>query len=129
MTYIVKHWRGELSLATSFWINTVGLNVIFRAVEALLSETSLVDDSVLTAQIILVSTFVHTVVVYPWQMIGLWHSAHNHIKNTQNATWPNVVKVLVVISIIGTIGNLMTNHEHHKNLWRIAVSNSAKPLD
>ena len=38
MNYIRKHWRGELSLAVSFWVNFGLLNFVFAGIAAMDKE-------------------------------------------------------------------------------------------
>ena len=119
MSYIKKHWRGELSLAVSFWINVALINIGIRLFEAWLTEANPIENPVSASQITITYLFVALVLIYPWQIIGLWRSANNHTVKTTKSIWPDVVKVFVVLGILGTIGNINISWPIYKDMYQI----------
>lgn len=80
--YLIRHWGGELSLAVSFWVNVVLVNVLAVSVErgiqtALLALPSLSPRESFRRG---VSWFVIRealgLAVTTWQIVGTWRSAH-----------------------------------------------------
>jgi len=119
LAYILKHWRGQLSLAVSFWVNVFIINIGIRVFEFWLTETSPIENPVLSSQFTITYVFIALAIVYPWQIIGLWRSANRSIEKTKKRFWPGAVKVLVVLGLLGTFGDLSTSWPDYKDLYRI----------
>ncbi len=120
ISYIRKHWRGELSLAVSFWINLFLLNIVILLFWALLGYSEILENPVISARVVLVFYAFAILIVYPWQIIGLWRSCNNHIKKSGKRFWPRTAQVLVVLGIIGTLVNLNSYWPTYKSLFRLA---------
>ena len=93
---IVRHWRGELTLAQAYWgagflltILAIGLSHLLGLwlERANLPPTLL--GMVLVAQISLLSAL--TV----WQAVGIWRAGGNHIRSTGRRTWGVLARVAV----------------------------------
>ena len=102
MNFIQKHWRGEYSLARSFWVNTILYNVfysiLFFAVYVILYKNLFV--------MMLIGFF-----IFIWQANGTWRSADRHTKETEKKFWPVVVKILIVLGYLNffiQLGTLVT---------------------
>ncbi len=119
LAYIKKHWRGELSLAISFWVNAFLVNIGIRVFEAWLTEASPIENPVAASQVTIAYLFVVLILIYPWQIIGLWRSANKHSEATKKALWSGVVKAVVVLGLLGTIGNLGHSWPIYKGLYQI----------
>lgn len=119
MAYILKHWRGELSLAISFWVNVFLINIGIRIFEVWLTEAPPIENPVLASQFTITYVFLALAIVYPWQIIGLWRSANRHVEETKKGFWPGAVKVLVVLGLLGTLGNLSVSWPVYKDLYHI----------
>lgn len=100
--YIARHWRGELSLPISYWINSfLGNIAIALGVYAIINWADLKDNFLpeigLLASILIWTT---TIVICLWMWVGVWRSAtvyrHNHI----NSSWGGVAKFMVIIAAI-----------------------------
>ena len=79
MNYIRKHWRGELSLPISFWINFVLLNIGIRVFEAWLTDYSPFENPVTFSRLLILYVILALAIIYPWQIIGLWRACNRHI--------------------------------------------------
>ena len=119
-SYIRKHWRGELSLTVSFWINLFLLNIVIVLFLALLGYSEILMNPVTGARVVLVFYAFAILIVYPWQIIGLWRSCNNHIEKSGKRFWPRTAQVLVVLGIIGTLVNLNSYWPTYKSLFRLA---------
>lgn len=115
--YIQKHWYGEFSLGKSFWINFFLLNLAFEAFVALLLKS---DSHPISLSRILLVTIPIFLVVYIWQVVGLWRSAANHQNLAENSFWPNTVKLLVVLSILVQISQLPKSLSGGQRLLQLA---------
>ncbi|PSJ16106.1 hypothetical protein [Nitrosomonas supralitoralis] len=119
MAYILKHWRGELSLAISFWINVFLINIGMRIFEVWLTESSPIENPVLASQVVITYVFVTLAIVFPWQIIGLWRAANRHAEETKNGILPGSVKGLAVLSVLATLGNLSISWSIYKDTYQI----------
>jgi len=120
ISYIRKHWRGKLSLAVSFWINLFLLNIVILLFLALLGYSEILKNPVISARVVIIFSAFVFLIVYPWQIIGLWRSCNNHIKKSGKRFWPRTAQVLVVLGIIGTLANLNSYWPTYKSLFRLA---------
>jgi ATP-dependent protease ClpP protease subunit len=120
ISYIRKHWRGELSLAISFWINLFLLNIVTALLWALLGYGEILKNPVIIARLVIICSTFGFLVFYPWQIIGLWRSCNNHIKRRGKRFWARTAQVLVVLGIIGTLGNLNSYWPTYKDFFRLA---------
>ena len=97
--YVAAHWRGEKSLARSYWINGVLLAVALRFV--FLAQAPLQQESRLETQLatglVLLAIFASITV---WQYVGIWRSA----TNTSRVLWPAAAKLMVILGVITSGG-------------------------
>jgi ATP-dependent protease ClpP protease subunit len=106
MLYFKRHWRGELSLAVSFWVNFVLVTIIRFLLESWLAESSAMNNPMVGAQIASAYIFVTLALIYPWQLVGLWRSAVNHAERSERALWSSLAKIVVGVSLIQTVVSL-----------------------
>ncbi len=102
--YLLAHWRGELSLAQSYWCNGVlvglGLSVTQTTLLAWLNRAHL---SLTHLLIVVASYAVMRLVVSVWQVVGILRAAA-----MSDSRWAIVVNILMVLGILATIGTLPT---------------------
>ncbi len=125
MSYLVRHWRGELSLPVAFWVNFVALNVLLLllrpVVEQLLVAMALDDDPRLMARVALLHVGFVYGLVYPWQIIGVWRSAKRWIEQHQRRLWPVAGRAVVVLSVVGTIATMVIGAPVYRDIVSIAT--------
>lgn len=119
MAYIVKHWRGELSLKTSFWVNLFLINLGFRIFQTWFDKASPIENPVLASRVTLIYVCIALAIVYPWQIIGLWRSANRHIQETGKRFWAGSAKVLVVLGILATLGKLSVSWPGYRDIFKV----------
>lgn len=100
MEYIQKHWRGEHSLVRSFWVNVVLIKICITVIQTLAIASATDPISVLKVTIPI------ALAIYLWQIVGLWRSANRYTVEAGGTFWPIVVKVLVVIGVLATFGEV-----------------------
>ena len=97
--YIARHWRGELSLPVSFWINGVVLHIIALSLAVGFAFSGVEINSNYRSVFVAVSLFaVGFVVLTAWQMVGVWRAASRY-QARGGATWGLGVKALVVLAL------------------------------
>jgi hypothetical protein len=106
LNYIGRHWRGELSLAVSFWVNFVALNLLLLAARPLLQQElvalSLDDDPRWMARIALLNVIFVYGLVYPWQLVGVWRSALRYRSRKLRPGWGLASQAVVALSVLVT---------------------------
>jgi hypothetical protein len=94
--YFARHWRGELPLPVSYWVNgTLGfLLVAFsRGVLSALEPTGSLKAAVAAGIILYGLSFAVSV----WHIVGTWRSASNHAERGGRAAWAALTKVVLVL--------------------------------
>lgn len=114
MNYIYKHWRGELSLTISFWINIVLLNLVIRLTRYYLKSYDIIENPIIIArEIIIFSAFIFFI-LYPWQIIGLWRCCNNHIKKNGRRFWARTSQVIIIFAVIFLFAGLKYQWPNYK---------------
>jgi hypothetical protein len=96
--YFARHWRGELSLPVSYWINGILARIATLSIVAAINATTDFKDDfqpgiALAAEILIWTT---TAAVMVWQLVGLWRSAANY-RRALKIFWGTLAQVLVVL--------------------------------
>ena len=91
--YFTRHWRGELSLAISYWVNTVILGGLVMFVFTLAQTIKFFELYPYSGFSLVFVTFGFTV----WQLVGLWRSASKYSLQPEAPVWGGVVKFLVIV--------------------------------
>lgn len=110
--YLRRHWRGQLSLATSFWLNGVltGL-VLVPLVAYLLSRVAI--WAVQGQQALIAASAVVVALAFPWplmvwQLVGIWRSAGRTHRERSRRFGPWLARgAVVVCALVGLIGGAM----------------------
>jgi hypothetical protein len=104
-SYFARHWRGELSLARSWWLGGVLINGLCVGILfAIAAQTTIIifDRSRAIAVVLLLAQIALTIVVYIWALIGTWRSAGR----AGTKFWPIVARVLMVLGVFFTIARV-----------------------
>ncbi len=104
--YFVRHWRGELSLPVSYWVNGI---LALLITTALFMGAAIALDDISTWSSIAYWSFASVVYIIAcsWQIVGTWRSADR--RNATNPTvWASIAKAALVLATIGVVGNLAT---------------------
>jgi hypothetical protein len=109
--YAARHWRGELPLGVSYWINLVLLATVAPVV--LLRAFSLIAGDRLPLRAV-ATVFVLYVLaalgLWLWGAVGVWHSAGRHAGRGGRAGWALAAKTAVVLGAISTAAHLYTRY-------------------
>lgn len=102
-SYFARHWRGELSLARSWWVNGVlisgvlvgGLGLgIFTAIFNLTHPTPLLGWAETALYLFIALT------VYVWAVVGTWRAAGNY---TGPAVWKWLARIGICLGVLMSI--------------------------
>jgi hypothetical protein len=107
MDYIKAHWRGDLSLARSYWLNVILLSALF-GVGGTLLEQPLSEQPVANVATVGLALIIVAAVVTVWQFVGVWRSATNTSIKSGHKFWPAVAKAATVFGCLMSTGTVIT---------------------
>ncbi len=88
MRYVGAHWRGELSLAKSFWINGLLIGTLFDILRIPPGFVTVSDPQVAAALgVLAIVLLLADVALFLWQAVGIWRSAGRHMMTTERKGW------------------------------------------
>jgi hypothetical protein len=130
-TYFVRHWRGELSLGVSYWINGVLLTTAAGFAEGLLGSADItLAPRLLTAFSAAISVFL--IIASVWQLVGIWRSAGRtivmHVSRGETAFWARLSQIATMAGWLSLVGNAVIYRL--PNAWanlQIAFGEDATP--
>lgn len=103
--FIIRHWRGHLSLPASWFLVGVLLSTVLVAGLAL--AVAAIEASSTSLRVIAVAWvgfFVIFAVVRVWATVGIWRSAGLHEVRGGSPGWAYIARILVVVGVLGTLG-------------------------
>jgi hypothetical protein len=100
--YFVRHWRGELSLPVSYWINGIASNLaMFAVVFAIASQIDQKENyRPVLALLVLVSIWALILAFYLWFLVGTWRSASNYSVSRRASYWGGIAKFFLVLGAL-----------------------------
>ena len=100
--YVLWHWRGEMSLGWSFWINHELLGLVAWL---LFSLGAADEESSILAELAwfwLPMPFLAAMSV--WQVVGTWRSARRTVRERGRWFWPRLAQSWLVVGVAGLLG-------------------------
>src|SRR5207245_2791931 len=99
--YIARHWRGDLSLPVSYWINnflaTIAVSFVFRKLGPIIS----ISDAPLIFATSRTLVLIVAIAVSIWQLVGVWRSAGKHRARGGRGFWASVARFVVIAGFLG----------------------------
>lgn len=97
MNYFIKHWKGELSLPVSYWINIVLVNLIFFYITEYIAIR--IKHPLFIIKFMIISNIFFHFTIYLWQIIGTWKCSKKYINNGKKF-WARIVRIIIIISTL-----------------------------
>ena len=113
--YFTRHWRGDLSLPISFWVNGVLLTIALALFQLfLVGWLNLIpkmpgigrDASGVAGLLEITAVALPNVAVIAlaiWQYVGIWRSASKHVGRGGRVIWAIAAKVIAVVGVFGAV--------------------------
>jgi hypothetical protein len=98
--YLVRHWRGELSLPMAYWVNGIASNFVAHAISSV--SNFVAGHSDLTAGqyvAVAVTPDAADLVIIPWLVVGIWRSASRHKSRGGRVFWAWLAKSMVILTV------------------------------
>lgn len=123
--YLVRHWRGELSLPVSYWINgNILVGIMSVALLATVNGMENGNYSLRAISFASLGILLFSIMAWLWSIVGIWRSADHHVARGGMSAWATMAKFMVVVGIIAMAGKLTTNIlPQVKELTLIAIGN------
>lgn len=102
-SWIARHWRGDLSLGISFWVNGTLVGLLLSFLDHLttpLAEKG--DPSVALAY--LAAFYLVFIIVQLWRIIGIWRSAQKHVSRGGRSFWAIAAQITIIINLLQIFG-------------------------
>jgi hypothetical protein len=84
-SYLMRHWRGELSLPVSYWINGSLVTIGFSLALAIVSWDNFVSKSPKVYSTTIICFWVLLALATVWQCLGIWRSANNYLRERRES--------------------------------------------
>lgn len=104
--YFVRHWRGELSLPVSYWIN----GSLIGAVMVVLGQILRTFDhwSLRTTASVWLAFLSVLLVLTVWSTVGIMRSAPRHVERGGSAVWASAAQVVTILGALAFVGKCGT---------------------
>jgi len=100
--YFVRHWRGDLSLVISYWVNgLLGTFLVLLTANTLGAMQNNISLTLVAALSLLV--YATAIVASIWQLVGVWRSASNHVSRGGNSGWASLAKGAVIFGVLNCL--------------------------
>jgi hypothetical protein len=99
-SYVARHWRGEMSLARSFWVKGMLLSLVFGLLFLAPVDSSITHWPRLVAGGI-VALYVFSIPLEIWQCVGTWRSARARAASGR-PFWARVAQVVIAIDVVAS---------------------------
>lgn len=105
--YFVRHWRGELSLPVSYWVNgTLIAGIGMGLLSAGLGAIAATGLSLSSLSILIILFLALSGVVWLWSLVGIWRSAGHHPDRGGNVFWTGAARIIVALAVLGATGRV-----------------------
>jgi hypothetical protein len=119
--YFARHWRGELSLPKSYWVNGVVFGLLVGAAVASVGYgvNSRGEAQPVMWFATLIGTWVVIALFTMWQAVGVWRSATSY-KAGGNRFWGGLAKTVTVLGVLNLAYNcLFVGTAQLAGIWEI----------
>ncbi|MBM0104705.1 ATP-dependent Clp protease proteolytic subunit [Steroidobacter sp. S1-65] len=105
--YFIRHWRGELSLPISYWVNGsllgLGLGLLFLLMAELAKDWEL-----RTTAFVMLGLMSLLILVTIWSTVGILRSANQHASRGGSAGWAIAAQVVTCLSALSFVARVGT---------------------
>jgi hypothetical protein len=106
--WLARHWRGELSLPTSYWINGLGLLLVVYLVSLFIGKTVTPIEEPLPLVAFFAAYWLSLLTLQIWLWVGVWRSAGRTARETGSSFWPIAARGAVLLGVLKTLSTLIS---------------------
>jgi hypothetical protein len=120
--WFIRHWRGEITLGESYWLNGVLFaNVLPRLFIFGYEAAQPFSQSLRAGSAAAAVLSALQIAIWIWATVGILRSANRHTSRGESLFWANAARVLVVIGIVASAVTLTNNIVNISLMARIAA--------
>jgi hypothetical protein len=120
-SYFGRHWRGHLPLAQTYWLNGFLTNLVIGGLGLAFVALQQQGRSLRMIAIGFLLYVLLFLAARGWSLVGIWRSAGRHAARGGTAGWGTVARVLVVLGVLATLGQMPVLALQAKEYGLIAV--------
>jgi hypothetical protein len=125
--YFIRHWRGELSLGVSYWVNGFLANLLLAFVVTMGVEFQ-ERVGLRTVALLCILTFGLTIGLWFWQIVGTWRSAARHVERGGLKIWATLAQITLCLSALRVAGVVSTTIvPEAAEFWKIVWGDKGLP--
>lgn len=120
--WLADHWRGNLSLGVSYWVNgTLLAGVVGGLLPALLESAMLGSESVQLGAALTLVAILLGLGIWLWAAVGIWRSAGKHPFRGGSGAWATVAKVMVVLGAVSILARGQESSASYREMFNLAA--------
>ncbi|MBM4221295.1 MAG: hypothetical protein FJ170_05040, partial [Gammaproteobacteria bacterium] len=98
-SWIGRHWRGELHLGVSWWLNCVALTLLLYWLMPWIAHASGIagGETASTHTAMLGLVILQTGIIPLWQMVGLWQATDRRLRTSDRVFTARLGQVAAVL--------------------------------
>lgn len=102
--YLARHWRGELSLPVSFWVNNLLWSILAGlAIGGLAAWIGVAGDGVRAGALAILLAWPALLATNVWATVGAWRASGAYLAGGGRVLWGWGARVLLAIGALGTL--------------------------
>jgi hypothetical protein len=103
--YFLRHWRGELSLPVSYWLNSVGIAFVI-SIGGVIAKRAYNDAPLRWNAAFTVVLLCLSLPLWIWSSVGIWRSASRRSRSGGGRGWAITAQITVLLGVLCNLGNL-----------------------
>ena len=106
--YFARHWRGELSLPRSYWVNNILVATpLALALTGLMSWIGAKGDSLQISAITVLLGMPLLLGLDVWCLVGAWRAAANYLRDQGSALWGWLARITLVLGALQLLASVL----------------------
>jgi hypothetical protein len=105
--YFVRHWRGQLPLPVSYWVNWLLVSALLAVGVLSAKDPALLERLGTNAGSWELAVAASALAAMAWQSVGLWRSADRYVVGGGRREWATLAKVCVGIGLLPVVGSAL----------------------
>jgi len=106
--FLRRHYNGDYSLARSYWVNTLLLSLFAPLLGLLLLPWLTSNFPARYGSMAFLMVTALGLALWVWAVVGTWASANKHVGRGGKQGWATLVKVLIVLGGLRTVGDVVS---------------------
>lgn len=98
--YLIRHWRGEISLGISYWVNNNLASLVPLALIWAVNAMSADTYSLRTLSVTSIGVLMCSVAASVWALVGTWRSANQHAARGGSPGWATAARIGIALGTI-----------------------------